>query len=50
MNIFDSRCKKNLSQIRMLLKDIDQKLSHLIEQNREERLRYYRTGDNFREK
>ena len=38
----DVNCKSALFQMRDLLKDIDQKLSHLIEQNRMERHLFFK--------
>ena len=35
--MFDDECKKALLQMRDFLKDLDQKIFHLIEQGREDR-------------
>ena len=42
-NGFDVHCKKTLLEIRDFLKSIDQKISHLIEQNRMEREMFFRS-------
>jgi len=39
---FDLHCRKALLEARELLKDISQKLSHLLEQNRFERDVFFR--------
>lgn len=44
MDCFDLHCKKALLEIRELLKETNQKLSHLIEQNKVERDIFFR-GD-----
>ena len=41
-NCFDLDLRKLIFEIRDLLRDIDQKISHLIEQNRTERLMFFR--------
>lgn len=44
---FDLHCKKALLEIRELLKETNQKLSHLIEQNRVERDLFFRNGKQY---
>lgn len=44
---FDLHCKKVLFEIRDLLKDIRQQISHLIEQNRTERCLFPRGSEDF---
>ena len=36
--MFDKKCKKALMQMRDSLKDINQKITHLIETNKEDRV------------
>ena len=45
---FDPHCRKALLEVSELLKEINQKLSHLLEQNRFERNMFFRDEKGYR--
>lgn len=47
MRASDVQCKRAIFEMRDLLKDINQKLTHLIEQNRMERCRFVSNVEDF---